>query len=584
MKIHATNFLGVKDVTIPLHDQPMAILGENAVGKSSLAVSVSGLLTADANPLGLGSTKKPYVRDGERDGEVLLTDDQGTQLARWILSEAAIRVFHEQHTRQLPHTVGLVDFIRAKPAERTAYWEEIFLPSPEELVKRISDDLKVKIGRDSIVNDVVENLRSLSWKQAESVYRQKALKQRRAWQAITGENYGTRKGATWEPSDWTSALDGLTVHDAQEELNMAESIQTQSEIKRAITEGERDKALEAERELPAAKKKLDRAQTILDETDAILKKLNHKRDEMRRNGLAFRDKVDDKKAAKPRKENTSRCPECDAPLLVQIHTGGTFTLHQSTDPDVFLDQVQEWQNELDEMEKELVEMRAKSRLFKRDELFPIEKRRQREWTERNHWRAEVQTLERIIADGTGHVPTAEDDERVAEAKLNVEKAKKGLKAVESYHAAKDAHNSYIEYKAIENALGPRGIRGTAMAQAMTDLHDVLDKFSEVTGWKNVRLDSMYSVLLDGRPALVCAASEKWQAQFCLQAAIAVLRDNPRIVADAADDLSRTNLERLVLLCNWLASQGTYAMIFCHGQGEWVPGVDWGRVTIKHGVA
>ena len=155
MQIQIRNFLGVIEADIPLEATPVVVTGPNASGKSSLARAIGGLLSRNANPLSLASTKRRYVHDAADDGEVALIDDAGHKVRWWRLLETGIRELPDAPKGISQHTLGLTDFLSIPPKYRVEVWESCFLPAPKVLVELVSAQLKKEISRSAVVDEVI---------------------------------------------------------------------------------------------------------------------------------------------------------------------------------------------------------------------------------------------------------------------------------------------------------------------------------------------------------------------------------------------------------------------------------------------
>ena len=256
MRIIVNNFLGVASATIPLPDKPVLVVGANASGKTSVATAIAAVLTRTHNPLGLGLTKA-YLRDGQDYGEVLLKDDKGTELVRWIVTEDSIREFAEAPPASRQHTTPLTDFIMLKPQGRVDVWEEVFLPPPAELVDRITKEVHDKIAREGLADEVLRHLKVSNWKGAEAVYKTKAGDAKRSWQAITGEVWGSKKGMTWTPTNWRSEFEGITPMEAESNLERSREALRTVQVAHAVTESQQVEAEEAAKEVAVLQPQYD---------------------------------------------------------------------------------------------------------------------------------------------------------------------------------------------------------------------------------------------------------------------------------------------------------------------------------------
>ena len=142
MEIKITNFLGVASVSIPLTTVPVAVIGHNACGKTSIATAIAAILSRNYNPLSIGPTKRPYMRDDADNGEVTLVGEGGSIFRQWVLLEKGIRVLPGGPEDISKHVLGLIDFIAAPAKYRVEAWETCFLPEPKTLVEMVGNELR----------------------------------------------------------------------------------------------------------------------------------------------------------------------------------------------------------------------------------------------------------------------------------------------------------------------------------------------------------------------------------------------------------------------------------------------------------
>ena len=105
-----------------------------------------------------------------------------------------------------------------KPQGRVDLWEEVFLPPPAELVDLITKEVRDKIAREGLADEVLRHLKVSQWKGAEAVYKTKAADAKRDWNEISGEVWGSKKGQSWTPTNWRSEFEGITPMEAESNL------------------------------------------------------------------------------------------------------------------------------------------------------------------------------------------------------------------------------------------------------------------------------------------------------------------------------------------------------------------------------
>ena len=577
MRIICKNFLGVKRVEVPLPEGPVAVIGPNSSGKTSLATAIAGLLSRNHNPLGMGMIKNPYMKDGEDYGEVLLRSDSGTEYARWVLSEKGVRVFAEAPEPYGTHSLALVNFIDGKPAVRTDIWETIFLPPAKELSERISEELRQKIVREAVVVDVIDYLRMNNWVDTEAVYKGKAKESKRQWEVLTGEHYGPAKAKAWAPSHWRSNFEGVTTLEAESFLESARESLRMVQVQQAVSESDKERAEQASASIPALEATLKQAEADLYESKSLSQAQEDVIKQSSSDGREIRSRYDAHIAARPKAERAVPCPDCGALLII----GSDHTLARSTSQAEMSAQMKAWELGKEVMDVDLSKLRQEVRRLREDNA-PAEALYQSRKELRNKCSLDLAMARGEAKKGNGHVATAEDEARVALAEQQIESARAMVDSVRRKAQAVEAHNSVMDFTLIAKALGPSGIRGQAISESMSKFRGAVDEVTRITDWPEVTLDSSYMVMINGRPAPVSSGSEKWRAQFTIQCALAIVTGDKRVVADGADILGPENRTQLIALCEYLSQQkGVYAIICATGPFDVIP-PEWKKVSIQIG--
>ena len=579
LSVEITNFLMISEVTIPLDARPTAVLGPNASGKTSISTALAGILSRDPNPLELGAARRPYLHRGAEDGEVVLRiSDTGVECRRWIMSETGIRAMAEGPPDASKHVLGMTDFVDLKPAERTRVWESCFLPSNKELVAMVGEDLKKQIGSPDVVDKVMGMLRTRKWSDVETIYKHQARESKSEWQGLAGRNWGKVVAEQWKPPGWRSDLDTVTQAESRTKYEEQREKLRLVQIRQAVEESDVSRAQEALAELPNLQKEhatlanaFSRAKKAKDAADRELAGIT-------RNGLRVRDELQQHDNSKPERDVTTPCPSCGKALVV----GPGTTLTMAQDTSAFDTAVQAWSRGRQTLADKLDVLRKENVRLKYSHIEPAEAVIEQARAAYQDITSRLGVTERQAKLANATVYTEEDQRRQAAAEQAIDDARAAVEMIDLDAKARQVHQNILSYSAIAVALGPRGIRARAMTSSMEQLQITLEDLSGSTSWPKVALDSTYAVGIDEFPGPVCAASWKWRANVMLQAAIAMIKGEPRIIADGADILDRTGFRQFIALCNWLADKGVVPVVCATATIEGFP-PEWNSVNVINGV-
>ena len=552
MRIIISNFLGIASATIPLPDKPVLIVGQNASGKTSAATAVAAVLTRTHNPLGLAVTKA-YLRDGQDYGEVLLKDDSGVEMVRWILTEDSVREFAEAPAATRQHTTPLTDFIMLKPQGRVDLWEEVFLPPPAELVDLITKEVHDKIAREGLADEVLRHLKVSNWKGAEAVYKTKAGDAKRSWQVISGEVWGSKKGMTWTPTNWRSEFEGITPMEAESNLERSREALRTIQVAHAVTESQQVEADEAAKEVAALQPQYATLNAAIGVVNLRLQEAAQPFHEITGQGKTLRREHQDHLRQKPIAEQTTPCPDCGVHLVV---VGRKLT--KAADKENLTLQLQAWEHGEKSLVAQLDALRAEQQKVA-NSMGPLEQEMKALRVQADDVAQKLQ-LAKYKAGRGGTVVTEDQEAQAAILEQQKKDAEEAKNAITAKKKADEHHNSVVDYLAIAKTLGPRGIRGQAMKKGLDALDAQLQDICEATGWERVSLDAQYAVYYGRRVAVLCSESEKWLAQFSLRAALSITLGDRHLIADGADILDSSQSGRLQVLVNILVTKGIYPII------------------------
>ena len=580
LSVEIKNFLMITDMAIPLNARPTSVVGPNCSGKTSISTALAGILSRDHNPLELGAARRPYLHRGAEDGEVVLRfSDTGIECRRWIMSEGGVRAMSDGPPDASKHVLGMTDFVDLKPTERTRVWEICFLPNNKELVAMVGEDLKKQIGTPAVVDKVLGMLRTRKWSDVEAVYKHQARESKAEWQRLAGRNWGKVVAEQWKPQGWRSDFDTVTPAESRTRYEEQRETLRVIQVKQAVEESDVSRAQEALAELPNLEKEYTTLAEAMSRAKSSHGKVERELEGIKSNGLRVRTELQQHDRSKPERDETTPCPACGKALVV----GPGTHLTMAQDTAAFDTAVQAWSRGRKTLSDQLETLRKQNVDIKTMKMVPAADglRQAREAHDDVTSRLGVTKRQAKLADATAY--TEEDQRRQAAAEQAIDDARSAVEMIDLCAKARQVHQNILSYSAIAVALGPRGIRARAMSSAMEQLKTALDDISDSTGWPDVTIDSTYAVAIDEFPGPVCAASWKWRANVMLQAAIALVNGEPRIVADGADILDNLGFRQLIALCNWLASKGVVPVVCATATVEGFP-PEWNRVNVNDGVA
>lgn len=558
MQLRIANMLGIVEAEMDLSPgRVFAVTGGNASGKSSLAVAAGAVLARQDNPLGAASTQvKLYMHDGAVAGEVALSDAEGS--VRWFmptgdLQQAPGVVFSSSAA------VGLEDFISHRsPAALAALWEGLFLPSSEKIAEQLKKRLKPILDEESIKR-ILKTIKSAEddptvaadkgWTIAQSTYVERAKQAKRQWMSITGTEWGVRKGADWLPDRWLAEFDGVTVQDAERDLEEAETAVQAAHVAHAVDASQVDQAREAKRKIPAAERAMAEAETADDEAQAAAAEEIREREDAR-NAL----RAADLKVSQARRKledtrdggsHTVTCPACQAKLVL-LHG----KLAEKPDNSEL---IAAYQRELDEANEargpaatafEAVE----SVRVKQDAAIGTDRKvREAE--------AELRALRLVAQDADATVQTEEMVQALDDARAHRDRTQERLKLIQARFRTQELHGNIVQYEQVAKLLAPTGVRADVMAGALKQVNAVMERLSTLTGWPAVEVGNKYGISIGKRRLLrMCADSERLRAQYMLQIAIARCRRDPVVILDEVDTLETEERRKLADLISFLASK------------------------------
>ena len=603
LEVTIKEFLRIRDAKIPLPEKTVVIYGGNASGKTSVAIAIAGILSRNTNPLKLGKKKGTYLNNKADRGEVVLTDaDNGTEYRRWLLQDDTMRVLNDSPDIG-GSVLGMVDFIELTPTARAEQWEGCFLPDNETLLSMVGDELLEMIGKQAVVDEVLEMLAKKPWKDAENVYAHKSKEAKRVWERLAGESYGPVKADRWNPRDWKSEYDTVTPAEVKTRLEEAKEAYRMVQVGQAVSEAEMGRAEAARDELPNLKWVVQELSDTYNQdskpldvkreaAEKVLQEAEEKYGKIKVKGLGLKKELERHEGVKPKeKEETTPCPHCGEPILV----GSDRSLNLADNEGAVAAILKAWEFEKDGIEEKLATLRTEGRALLNGEVAPARTEVQdlnkklleiRDYYQTQNAKAKTileQTEQEAKLSETGKVVAAEDVRKQADAEQVVDDSKAAVTMIQTRADALAAHANVTAYSAIRNALGSKGIRARAMTKAMERVNAGLMFLSGMADWPVVEVDSSYQVSVEGFPGVVTAGSWCWRANMMIAATIAYMNKQPRMIADAADilDAHPDGVPGMIKICQWLEGTGTYPIICATDTLKDLP-EEWPVVVLKEG--
>lgn len=493
MKIHVKNYRGIAEADLEL--APLALVcAPNGGGKSSIAQAVAAALTR--NPAVVDGVTKAgaevLLRDGEKRGRCTVGDESGSVAANWPGASVS-----EDGTgpRASPIACGLQSLVDLPAKSRAGVLIDAMAALPT------LEDLRAACPgvRAELLDAAWKRIQSDGWDAWAKRASERSASLKGAWEQITGERWGEKKGAGWQAAgyeDRGADVDGQLV-DAQVALEAAVANQAanEAEVVRLRTEASKAEAAELTvRELEA--------------------QLNEHREAA--------DKIQGELSAMPRPETPEQmveCPHCKGHLVVVSRT-----------------EVRAPSATVDAAENEAREVALAS---KRADLQVVNTSAQELRDQLNHWRQALSTAKRAQQQLDSQPAGTFTAEQVAEARARVEAARRAVQARNAMRDAAACHAEIIENNELVAALATNGVRQTVLAAKMAALRARLANLSAAAGWPVVALTDELSATLGGRAYGLLSASEQFRLRTVMQVTLAGLDGSAAVIVDAADILDRS---------------------------------------------
>ena len=551
MRLQISEVLGITAAGVDLEPgKVVEVIGPNEAGKSSVATCAQAVLSRTANPLDLpvSLTRKAYLRDGNKDGAALISD--GDALVTWRPGAAEIEA-PPGDALACPEAVGLVDFTSRRDAkERLATLQAILLPPPEEVIGRLRDSLANLLEPTDLAG-VLEVVRKRGWKPAEAVYVERMRQSKREWGTVTGKTYGVKVAADWRPPGWRAALDSKTSIEAEAEVTGARDAFAALNRIDAVSEAEREAALEAKGELSDLNEAVKEAR---DEAEAARIKRSVAQSDF---GKASA-RVNTQRGRMPAqvsKPPVVSCPHCQGALVI---SGRELRKFNEVDFEAAVALIEEERKgEKAELDRLTLHARACEGAH-----LATDKEYGAAWAIYQRVKGTLDQTVLAASRATAEVDTELRQQALATAEAEVEERKADVKMVTEAAAATKNHESVIAYQRIVTALGPRGVRAQMVEVRLKAMNRALQVLGETAGWPQVTVTDQGDISYGGRSVPLCSESARWRVQAMMQLTIAAMTKSAAVVLDRADLLDPVNRQGLVKVVGRVTGKLPIAVLLC----------------------
>jgi hypothetical protein len=531
--IEITNYLGIAALALDLSKHTAHVFGgANNSGKSTISDAVRLALTGDSLRVELKKDYAKLLLDPKQRGSVALTfridDSDNVHRAVVHLPEGKRTITldpDDAYTARLRCVLDAQRFARLDDKEKRRLLFDVMG------VSFAIPAICAKLAERGIASgrlEAVKPMLRLGFDGASAEAATMAREKKAAWKAVTGEQWGSEKGAEWKAPDVNYDDEGhgrqMAAHRvAESELNAAQrdlgalkaKAQGAESNAAAITESERIAALHGERTvaLEAAKAAATSARERAAKLEADLLEANKGVD-----GTAL------------------ACPCCKAKLLM---VDGV--LHDAAKM-----KTKAGKEALAKLRADVAGAQGDRKRTAETELRCASDVRESEAAQ-----ARIATLKQAAKD-------APDAEAIATAEARVKTAtekRDGLNDVlRSYEAQKQAtihraeknekaallHTEIGEWIAVAEALAPTGLPAELLGAALNPLNQRLDESASWANWPTVRIDEHMAITFGGRAYGLLSESEKWRADTMIADAIATLSGLRLLILDRVDVLDQIN--------------------------------------------
>ena len=560
-RIQARNWIGAREVDIQSKTPAILIAGDNDAGKSSLFEGIRAALTGEVSRVKLKGDYPSLVTEGPaKEGTIAMATNLGDASFSIPKGNHGFALNMEGIRKDsMPCVLDASAFAKMDTKEKRAFVFKLSgcSAAPGEIVDR----LLAKGIHKEIVGQITSELPH-GMSAASKVAAANATLAKGAWQQITGAKWGPKVGESWKPDlpefdedDYKRITDGI--RDLKVEID--EYNELMGSIKEKIKAGQSASETIKTKQNNVAMKgeiqaKLAKAEEAYEAAVAAAKKAfqaveksgNKSPDPETSNGLPYmllrsaNAVIDEvlQLAARTQgviseDEEIQSWEEFDwipkAESFRKSYKTG-FASH-SVDPEL-QKAASDAEKKVNDCEGVVTRLEARLKEIGADEKFLEESGATDSHDELMEQLKDTQNKIRVRKDSLVGIE-AQTEEMNALAKEIEESGEKEKAALKK-------HEEVLAWDACAKALGPDGIPGDIVAEALGPFNKSLYEAHELSGWDLVQLRPDMSLFVGGRPYDLLSESGRWRADASISVAVSVLSKIRFLILDRIDVLSPVN--------------------------------------------
>lgn len=538
--IHIRNFVGL--AAVDMQDMPPVTLvaGRNGSGKSSLRDAIALALTGELTRVHLKKDAGGLVRFGAAEAVCEVKNTDGDTWTTKITAAGKITSpIGKKGTEAdpvLPLVLDAQRFARLEPNDRRSFLFSLMGVGTDS--KAVGTMLLARGHHESRVGRIQPLLRS-GFAAAHTQANAYATEARGAWRALTGENYGSEKAATWQAG--VPAVDVEGMPKLQTEVKHAEAALETWQRKIGALQAQKQRRTELQSKLAP-----------LDEKASMVERLTKKLETDQAN-LAD---VEQRLAAAQAAAGSGPRVGLVHDLAAALYTVSRIATCDDAQRDKFdtamvsaADALMAYTREHGALGKQPGDPEAADRL-------PVLRQAHATCTSalantRRDLEAataagvQAQTIREELAQPFDEAELATANAEADKIRTQRDAAQQRLDTQAALRRQADMaeaktqqalahHQDVLAWVALADALAPDGIPAEMLRQALEPLRERLAQSAADTGWPVVQVDDDMTITLGGRPRALCSESEQWRCDAVLAEAISHISGTGILVLDRFD--------------------------------------------------
>jgi len=494
MKISIRNFRGVTAADFD-HDKITFIGGRNHQGKSSICQAIAAIASGEIIPIpDLPKSKiKNLVRDGAKSASCKISIGETLALLTWPDCSYSIQGPALKNISKI--SAGLVSILDYESKKRIEIITDYIKSNPT--LEDLGRELKAADIPKEVADQLIRAVEISGYFTMHAKAKEKGTGLKAQWEMITGQRYGSQKIESWAPAAYYPEL---------EKLNQEQLAQTISQLKVDLEAGiaasaVSDKLAEQLQERAGAKA------AYLKDLKAIsadLEKATERETRLQKEFLKLSDMPTE-----------HACPHCGG--LLQLKDGAIVPYEEIG------------QEEVDDRTEKLRQIGGQLEQARLDKRELIKRQVVAQQNIADSILA-AQELEKIEKASAGK----QWADKVDQLRVQLEKAESDLKAVQDKRQADYLAAGIKANRAIQEILGPDGLRKTKLNEALAPFNQMLSDLCQAASWAVIRMDIDFNFFMNDRPVPLCSKSEQFQARAILQLVLGALEGAQLVLIDGAD--------------------------------------------------